>query len=125
MSKNFQKVTNKSIVKILALLVIALIGLTFMTDWLITSSEHKEFQSRYKEIEIGMQESTVVSLLGSPNKRSSEFFLGQKEGFEGVYERAAQSGAIQYLIWQKKIDLVYTVGLNEEGKVTFFATSGT
>lgn len=125
MSKNSQNVTNKSIVKILALLVIGLIGLTLMTDWLITSSELEDFQSRYNEIEIGMQESMVVSLLGSPNKRSSEFFLGQKEGFEDVYARAAQSEAIQYLIWQKKFDLVFTVGLNEEGKVAFYATSGT
>jgi hypothetical protein len=121
---NNAKRTTTSAGKILVLLVVALISLTFVTDWLITSSENKEFQSRYQEIEIGMQESTVVALLGAPNKRSSEFFLDQKEGFEDVYERAAQSEAIGYLIWQKKNDVVYTVGLNEEGKVAFYAASG-
>ena len=125
MSKNSQPVTNKSIVKILALLVIGLIGLTLMTDWLITSSENKDFQSRYQEIEIGMQESIVVSILGSPNERSSEFYLGQREGFEEVYERAAQSRATQYLIWRRNTDMVYAVGLNEEGNVAFFAAGGT
>jgi len=111
--------------KVLVLLVIALISLTFLTDWLITSSENKDFQSRYQEIEIGMQESIVVSILGSPNKRSAEFYLAQKEGFEEVYERAAQSRATQYLIWRRNNDMVYAVGLNKEGNVAFFAAGGT
>ena len=111
--------------KVLVLLVIALISLTFLTDWLITSSENKDFQSRYQEIEIGMQESIVVSILGSPNERSSEFYLGQREGFEEVYERAAQSRAVQYLIWRRNTDMVYAVGLNKEGNVAFFAAGGT
>ncbi len=111
--------------KVLVLLVIGLISLTFLTDWLITSSENKDFRSRYQEIEIGMQESIVVSILGSPNERSAEFYLGQREGFEEVYERAAQSSAAQYLIWRKNTDMVYAVGLNKEGNVAFFAAGGT
>lgn len=111
--------------KVLVLLVIFLISLTFLTDWLITSSENKDFQSRYQEIEIGMQESIVVSILGSPNERSSEFYLVQKEGFEEVYAQAEQSKAIQYLIWRRNTNMVYAVGLNKERNVAFFAAGGT
>jgi len=89
MSKNSRPFTT-STVRIFALLIVILISLTFATDWLITSSENQEFRDRYKEIELGMPESMVVSLLGTPNDRSSEFYLGQREGLEEAYERAAQ-----------------------------------
>jgi len=112
-------------VRVLALIVIILFSLTFATDWLITSSENQEFRDRYKEIELGMQESMVVSLLGTPNDRSSEFYLGQREGFEEAYERAAESGAIHYLMWNRETDVVYTVGFNKEGNVAIVEAGGT
>jgi len=114
-----------STVRILTLMVAILILLFAATNWLVTSSENKEFQERYKEIESGMPESAVVSLLGTPNDRSSEFFLGQKEGFEEAYERAADSGAVRYLMWRRGTDEVYTVGFNEEGNVVIIEAGGT
>ncbi len=84
MSKDSRPFTA-STVRVLALLVVFLIGLTFVTDWLITSSENQEFRDRYKEIELGMPETMIISLLGAPNDRSSEFYLGQREGFEEAY----------------------------------------
>ena len=107
------------------MLVVILIGLTFTTDWLITSSENKEFQSRYKEIEPGMPESMVVSLLGTPNDRSSEFYLFQREGFEEAYKRAADSGADHYLMWHRATDVIYTIGFSEEGNVVIIEVGGT
>jgi hypothetical protein len=106
-----------SMAKILALFAVILFGLTFATDWFISSTENQDFRDRYKEIELGMPESMVVSLLGAPNDRSSEFYLGQKKGFEEADRRAAESGATNYLIWQLETDDVYIIGINEEGKV--------
>jgi len=72
-----------------------------------------------------MPESIVVSLLGTPHDRSSEFYLGQREGFEEVYERAAEREATHYLMWHKETDVVYTVGFNEEGNVAIVEKGGT
>jgi len=123
MSKDSRPFTT-STVRVLALLVIVLIGLTFASDWLITSSENQEFRDRYKEIKLGMPETMVVSLLGTPNDRSSEFYLGQREGFEEVYERAAEIGATRYLMWHRETDVVYTVGFNKEGNVAIVEAGG-
>jgi hypothetical protein len=123
MSKDSQPFTTSTI-RVLALLVVILIGLTFASDWLITSSENQEFRDRYKEIKLGMPETIVVSLLGTPNDRSSEFYLGQRKGFEGAYRRAGESGAANYLIWQLETDEVFTLGFNEEGKVTIVEAGG-
>ncbi len=124
MSKDSRPFTT-STVRVLALLAVILFGLTFATDWLITSSENQEFRDRYKEIELGMPESMIVSLLGTPNDRSSEFYLGQREGFGKAYERAAESGATYYLMWYWETDVVYTVGFNEEGNVAIVEVGGT
>ncbi len=110
--------------KLMALLAVILFGLTFATDWLITSSENQDFRDRYNEIESGMPESMVVSLLGTPNDRSSVFYLGQRKGFEDAYRRAEESGATNYLIWQLETDEVFTIGFNEEGKVAIVETDG-
>jgi hypothetical protein len=124
MSKNSRPFTAAT-VRVLALLAVILVGLTFATDWLITSSENQEFRDGYKEIELGMPESMVISLLGTPNDRSSEFYLGQREGFEEAYERAAKSGATHYLIWHRATDVVYAIGFNEEGNVAIAEVGGT
>jgi len=123
MSKHKQQ-DKIAIAKVLALFAIILIGLTFVTDWLITSSENQDFQDQYKEIELGMPESMVVSLLGTPNDRSSEFYLGQRKGFEEAYRRAAESGAAYYLIWYLDADEVYAIGFNEEEKVAIVEVGG-
>lgn len=115
---------STSTIRVLALLAVVLIGLTFVSDWFITSSENQEFRDRYEEIELGMPESMVVSQLGTPNDRSSEFYLGQREGFEEAYERAAESGAIRYLMWHRETDVVYTVGFDAEGNVAIVEAGG-
>ena len=114
-----------STVRALTLLVVILICLFAATNWFITSSDNKDFQIRYNEIEPGMPESVVVSLLGTPHKRSSEFYLGQREGFGEAYERAEKSGASRYLMWHRETDVVYAVGLNAEGNVVIIEAGGT
>ncbi len=123
MSKN-KRQDKISAAKILVIFAVVLFGLTLMTDRLITSSENQDFQDRYKEIELNMPESMVVSLLGAPNDHSSEFYLGQRKGFEEAYRRAAASGAAYYLVWNLEADGVYAIGFTEEGKVAIVETGG-
>jgi hypothetical protein len=111
--------------RVLAALVAALVILAMITDRLITVSEDKDFHARFEGIEIGMPESLVLSLLGSPDDHSSEFYLGQKEGFEEAYMRAAASGAINYVMWHRGIDLVYAIGFNKEGNAAVVESGGT
>ncbi|MDP7455043.1 MAG: hypothetical protein QGF62_00510 [Gammaproteobacteria bacterium] len=123
MSKNSRPFTASNI-KVLVLLVVVLLGMTFAANLLITSSENQDFLDRYGQIELGIPESAVLSLLGTPNERSSEFYLGQREEFEEAYERAAGSGATRYLMWHRDSDVVYTVGFNEEGNVAIVEAGG-
>jgi hypothetical protein len=130
MSKDSQRFTS-SAARVLALLVVILIGLTFMTDRLITSSENQVFRDQYKEIELDMEESMVVSLLGAPNDRlgapkdrSPEFNQGQSKDFEESYRRAAESDAAYYLIWNLEPDEVYAIGFNEEEQVVIVEAGG-
>ena len=123
MSKNSRPFIASNI-KVLVLLVVVLLGMTFAANLLITSSENQDFLDRYGQIELGIPESAVLSLLGTPNERSSEFYLGQREEFEEAYERAAGSGATRYLMWHRDSDVVYTVGFNEEGNVAIVEAGG-
>lgn len=113
-----------STVRALTLMVAILILLFAVTNWLVTSSENKEFLEGYNEIEPGMPESMVVSLLGTPNDRSTEFYLGQREGFEEAYARAAESGAVRYLMWRRGADVVYAIGFDAAGNVVIIEPGG-
>ena len=123
MSKD-EKSYKLPMVRILALFAVGLFALTVATELLITSSENDDFRERYQEIAPGMSKSIVVSVLGTPNERSSEFYLSQREGFEEAYSRAEQSGITDYLIWQLKADEVYTIGFNEEGEAVIIEAGG-
>jgi len=123
MSKDSQ-LSASSGSKGLAVAVVLLIIMTFVANQLITGLENQEFRERYSEIETGMRESTVVTLLGSENDRSTEFYRGQSEGFEEVHDRAAQSGAAYYLMWYREADVVYVVGFNQDGYVAGVEASG-
>jgi hypothetical protein len=83
------------------------------------------FHSSFKKVRAGMSEAQGVAALGAANERSSEFRLGQYVGFEKEYARAAASKSSYYLIWNKGIDVVYTVGFDNEGHVTMTAVGGT
>ena len=124
MSKVFKPFSSPGF-RILAVLVVFLLILAMITDRLITVSEDKEFRTRFAEIEMGMSESLVLSMLGSPDDQSVEFYLSKKEGFEEAYMRAAVSAATNYLMWHRGVDAVYAIGFNMDGIVTVMETDGT
>ena len=107
------------------MLVVVLLILAMITDRLITASEDKEFRTRFAGVEMGMSETSVLSMLGSPDNHSVEFYLSKQEGFEEAYMRAATSAATNYLMWHRGVDVVYAIGLNNEGFVTVMETDGT
>jgi|TARA_B100000315_G_C14549735_1_gene575126 hypothetical protein len=123
MSKS-SKFYNLTAFKSLAVLLVLLIILTQLTQLLVTYLESQEFRERYSEIETGMRESTVLTLLGSADDRSSELNLGQGEGFEEVQERAVRSGATYYLMWYNEADVVYVIGFDEEAIVAIVEVAG-
>jgi hypothetical protein len=83
------------------------------------------FHAAFSTVERGMLEAQVVAVLGPSDERTSEFRLGQYAGFEDEYARAARSGSSYYLLWNKGIDVVYAVGIDEDGRVTMKAVGGT
>lgn len=102
-------------------LVIAFISVVMFVDPL----RDPEFDARFERVRVGMNESEVIRILGPPLYESSEFRLGQREGFEAVYDRAARSGAGRYLSWERGGDFVYTVGLNDSQRVVIAESGGT
>ena len=80
---------------------------------------------KFKTIRTGMPEDAVTGRLGDPFSRTNVFFIGQREGFEGVYEAADQSDSTYFLSWRNGIDFVHTVGLDSESNVAFKACGGT
>lgn len=85
----------------------------------------REFHTSFAKVQLGMSETDVVRLLGSPLEESDQFYLGQREGFEAEYARAAASGAKRFLIWRNGVDVVYAVGLNDSGAVVVASYGGT
>ena len=83
------------------------------------------FYGSFDRIQSGMSETQVVAALGAADERSAEFRLGQYEGFEKEYARAAGSGSSYYLLWNKGIDVVYAIGFDRNGRVTMKAIGGT
>jgi hypothetical protein len=110
-----------------------LVLMTMIMDRLIVVSEDKKFKVQYAEIEIGMTESMVVSMLGAPDENSAEFSLveggeeaaGDQEGYEAAYKRAAESEAVEYLIWHIGFGSIYVVGFNKDGTAAVLETGGT
>ncbi len=98
---------------------------SFATRRLTTTPEERDFEAAFRNVEIGMSEQPVLELLGEPDERSPDFFLAQERGFEESYRRAAKSGATQFLIWRRGLDVVYTVGVNPAGTVTVAESGGT
>ncbi|MBN2579581.1 MAG: hypothetical protein JXB10_11375 [Pirellulales bacterium] len=101
------------------LVVVAIIGVRVLLGFGIT------FHWSFTKIQPGMLESQVVAALGTPCSKSAEFRLGQREGFEKEYARAAASGSAYYLLWEKGMDVVYAVGFDKNGRVTMTAAGGT
>ncbi|MCP4001241.1 MAG: hypothetical protein GY727_10050 [Gammaproteobacteria bacterium] len=113
-----------SSVKALFGFAIFLILMTMLMDRLITISDDKKFKAQYAEIEIGMTESMVVSMLGAPDEQLTELSLGEGEGLDDAYKRAAESEAVEYLSWHVDFGLIYVVGFNKDGTVVVLEKGG-
>ena len=85
----------------------------------------RHFHRQFQEIKQGMTETEVLHLLGDPVERSRRFRLGQYEGFEEEYSAAEASGATHYLVWVNGVDVVYSVGFDQSGRVVHSACGGT
>lgn len=83
------------------------------------------FTKNFEKVRLGFDESQVLALLGNPDEKGTEFRLGQYKDFEEAYERASKSRAKNYWFWFQDIDIVYTVGFDEHGKVVVAEYGGT
>ena len=83
------------------------------------------FNWNYDSISIGDSKEHVIDHLGAPDDKSEDFRLGQRQGFEVEYQRAAKSNSSYYLMWYKGIDVVYCVGFSENNRVTVKGVGGT
>ena len=109
----------------LALAGALVVGLAALADYLVTSPVDRRFRSTFRKVEIGMPEQKVLEILGNPDERSAEFFLGQRAGFEAAYQRASASKSAYFLVWRRELDLVYSVGIDSNGRVTIAEVGGT
>jgi len=87
--------------------------------------ELRAFERKFASVDIGDPETKVLALLGRPDAKESTFRIGQKGGHEDSYARAAASGSAYYLVWEKGVDIVFSVGVDSKGKVRAKEYGGT
>jgi hypothetical protein len=92
---------------------------------MVVNASDRELRSKWELVVPGMTEERVVALLGVPDHWSRQFHLGQRQGYEDAYDRAARSGSTYYLSWNREIDLVYTVGFDPARLVRIKEKGGT
>ena len=105
--------------------VILLVWATILAlgDWATGFSRWQHIKFRF--VRHGMNETSVIRLLGMPYCRTNTFFIGQRHGYENIYEAADRSGSSFYLSWINGIDYVYTVGFSQRSNAVFKAEGGT
>jgi hypothetical protein len=115
--------------KVIAGIIVLCVALTGIVAVFIQGrvevKEVAEFEKQFKLIQIGDPEVLVLSVLGKPDAKESQFRIGQKQGFEDAYAKAAVSDSVYYLLWFRGIDVVFTVGINNKGKVSVKEFGGT
>jgi hypothetical protein len=115
--------------KVLAGIVVVFVVLAGLVALFIqVGSEVKEvaeFEKKFKLVQIGAPQASVLSVLGKPDAKENEFRIGQKEGFEDAYARAEASDSVYYLFWFRDIDVVFTVGIDSKGNVSAKECGGT
>jgi len=104
-------------------LVAAAINLSY--EQYIVGPEDRAVRRGWQHVVPGMSEHEVIGLLGEPDDRTEVFYLGQREGYEDAYSRAANSRSTYYLMWKREIDAVYAVGFDNEGAVAIKEVGGT
>ena len=108
-----------------AVIFFSVVAFFWAVDYAANGPDGIAFRHKFRSVTVGMDENAVLTLLGEPDDRSNEFYLGQYPGFEAAYRRAAESDSSCYLIYNRGIDLVYAVGVDEQGSVTLKEVGGT
>jgi hypothetical protein len=89
------------------------------------SEEDRAFYAAMQALPTGATETEVHAKLGTPAGTGIVFRLGQREGFEDEYAKAASSGSVRYLFWDRGIDVVCTIGLDKHDRVAYKGCGGT
>lgn len=79
----------------------------------------------YRRIGVGASRAEVLKRMGRPFRRSETFELGQYEGNEQEYARAAQADSAYYLSWSNGIDYQYCIGFGADDNVAVKGAGGT
>jgi len=88
-------------------------------------AEVRAFEMNFALIQVGDPETKVLALLGTPDAKETNFRIGQEQGFEEAYVRAKASGSTHYLVWNRGIDVVFSVGVDSQGTVRAKEYGGT
>lgn len=100
---------------------VVLIPVGLAVRWLSVDWELRE---TFDALEAGMTRAEVHSRLGEPVREDIEFRLGQFEGNEKEYAKAARSKAAYYLFWTD-FDWTFAVGFDAQDRVVVTASGGT
>jgi len=114
--------------RIRAIRILSIITFLFILISFAGCTESKEVQkfiSDFESLSIGDTEAKILSILGNPNSKETEFRVGQKIGFESLYKKASQSNSEYYLIWERGIDLVFCIGIGKDKTVKIKEYTGT
>ena len=79
-----------------------------------------ELYQQYKNFQIGDSLDTIKLVLGNPIKKSDNFCLPQKKGFEHYFEETKNSNSTTYYLWKNGGNWFYCIGFNQK-KVTYKA----
>ncbi len=101
-------------------------ALSVATMWLVVSwySGALEYPY-YNSIKAGDTRERVTEFMCRPDAESDKFRLGQRDGYEEVYEQADRSTAVTWLIFHAGLDQTFTIGLDATNHVVFKARGGT
>jgi hypothetical protein len=100
------------------------IALVLLYYTLPASVKARSFNEGFSQVDLGSTEKEVLLILGEPDVRESVFRLGQEKQSEAAYVRAAASDAQQYLLWFRGIDVIYSIGVDNQRVVVIKESGG-
>jgi hypothetical protein len=87
--------------------------------------ELRAFEQKFAVVELGDPERKVLALLGPPDAKETTFRIGQRPGYEAAYARATATPSVYYLVWARGVDVVFSVGIDAQGRVRAKEYGGT
>ena len=109
--------------------IVALVAILGAIGLMAYSSEQmaeaRAFEKKFASVKLGDPESQALALLGNPDAKEATFRIGQEQGYEEAYARARASGSRYYLVWARGGDVVFSVGIDAQGRVRAKEYGGT